>query len=63
MKSMVATILREIEGGTLPTEIQKVISHNATKLEWKFQSLWHLVDFTTTNKASIFILMTCNSYL
>lgn len=61
---MVATIVREIEGGTLPTEIQKVIWHNATKFERKFQSLWHLVNFTdnpTTKKASVFILMTCNA--
>ena len=64
IQSTVAAIVREGEGGTLPTEIQKVIWDNATKFEREFQSWWCLVNFTydpTDSKATAFILTICNA--
>uniref|UniRef100_A0A8C3PND6 Uncharacterized protein n=1 Tax=Calidris pygmaea TaxID=425635 RepID=A0A8C3PND6_9CHAR len=59
MQSTVAAIIREGAEGTLPTEIRKVIWDNATEFERKFQSWWHLINFTydsINNKATAFVL-------
>ncbi|XP_074667533.1 uncharacterized protein LOC141917846 [Strix aluco] len=46
IQSIVAAIIREGEGGTLPTEIRKLIWDNASEFEREFQSWWQLVNFT-----------------
>ncbi|KAK4828276.1 hypothetical protein QYF61_024941 [Mycteria americana] len=64
MQSMVAAIVREGEEGTLPTEIRKVIWHNATKFEKEFQSWWYLINFIydpISNKATAFVLTIHNA--
>ena len=60
VQSTVATIIREGEEGTLPTEIWD----NATKFEREFQSWWQLVNFTynpTNSKATAFVLSISNA--
>ncbi|XP_042748656.1 LOW QUALITY PROTEIN: uncharacterized protein LOC122192214 [Lagopus leucura] len=64
MQFIAATIMREGEDGTIPTEIRKVIWDNANRFERKFQSWWHLVNFTydpVTNYAVAFVLMISNA--
>jgi len=64
IKSTVAAIIREGEGVTLPTEIQKVIWDNTNRFEREFQSWWHLVNFTYNsfdNKATAFVLTIHNA--
>lgn len=64
IKSTVAAIIREGEGVTLPTEIQKVIWDNTNRFEREFQSWWHLVNFTYNsfdNKATTFVLTIHNA--
>lgn len=64
MQSTVAAIVREGEGGTSPTEIQKVTWDNANKFEGVFQFWWYLWYFTydpVKNHAAAFVLMTCNA--
>lgn len=59
IQSVVAAIVREGEGGTLPIEIWKVIWDNANEFERKFQSWWLLVNFTydpVTSYVTAFIL-------
>lgn len=60
---MAATIIREGEEGTLPTEIQKVIWDNAVEFEKKFQSWWYLVNFTydSSNSAVTAFLLTIHN--
>ncbi|XP_042723792.1 LOW QUALITY PROTEIN: uncharacterized protein LOC122177989 [Lagopus leucura] len=64
MQSMAATIVREGEDGTMPTEIRKMVWDNANKFERKFQSWWHLVNFTydpVTNYVVAFVLTISNA--
>jgi len=46
IQSVAAAIIREGEGGTLPTEIRKLIWDNASEFEKEFQAWWQLVNFT-----------------
>ncbi|XP_074021302.1 uncharacterized protein [Numenius arquata] len=59
MQSTVAAIIQEGAEGTLPTEIRKIIWDNAGEFGRKFQSWWHLVNFTydsINSKATAFVL-------
>lgn len=63
MQSVAASIRREGEEGTFPTEIRKIIWDNATDFEREFQSWWNLVNFTynpLTNTATAFVLTVSN---
>lgn len=64
MQSVAASILREVEEGTFPTEIQKIIWDSATDFEREFQSWWNLVNFTydpISNTATVFVLTMHNA--
>lgn len=61
IQSVVAAIMREGEGGTLPIEIRKGIWDNASEFEKEFQSQWQLVNFTCHSegdKIGAFVLTT-----
>ncbi|XP_075595325.1 uncharacterized protein LOC142599343 [Balearica regulorum gibbericeps] len=64
MQSVAASIIREGEEGTLPTEIRKIIWDSATDFEKELQSWWSLVNFTydpVTNTATTFVLTISNA--
>ncbi|XP_068521809.1 uncharacterized protein [Anas acuta] len=64
IQSVAAAIIREGEGGTLPTEIQKLIWDNASEFEKEFQAWWQLVNFThyaENDKIVAFILTVSNA--
>lgn len=64
MQSVAASIIREGEEGTFPTEIRKIIWDSATDFEKEFQSWWNLVNFTydpSTNTATAFVLTIRNA--
>ncbi|XP_064591958.1 uncharacterized protein LOC135459657 [Zonotrichia leucophrys gambelii] len=64
MQSVSASIIREGEEGTFPTEIQKIIWDSATEFEREFQSWWKLVNFTydpISNTATAFVLTIRNA--
>ena len=59
IQSVAASIIREGEGDTFPTEIRKVVWDSATDVERKLQSWWKLVNFTynpTINIATTIVL-------
>jgi len=59
-----ATIIREGEEATLPTDIRKIIWDNATIFEREFQSCWQIANFTynpTNTKATAFVLTISNA--
>ncbi|XP_068524887.1 uncharacterized protein [Anas acuta] len=64
IQSVAAAIIREGEGGTLPTEIRKLIWDNASEFEKEFQAWWQLVNFThyaENDKIVAFILTISNA--
>ncbi|XP_077645678.1 uncharacterized protein LOC144247889 [Lonchura striata] len=64
IQSVAASIIREGEEGTFPTEIRKIVWDSATDFEKDFQSWWNLVNFTydpTTNLATAFVLTIRNA--
>ncbi|XP_054666927.1 uncharacterized protein LOC129199870 [Grus americana] len=64
MQSVAASIIREGEEGTLPTEIRKIVWDSATDFEKELQSWWSLVNFTydpVTNTATTFVLTISNA--
>ncbi|XP_063277375.1 uncharacterized protein LOC134563397 [Prinia subflava] len=64
MQSVAASIIREGEEGTFPTEFRKIIWDSATDFEKDFQSWWKLVNFTydpSTNMATAFVLTIQNA--
>ncbi|XP_053789591.1 uncharacterized protein LOC128783033 isoform X3 [Vidua chalybeata] len=64
MQSVAASIIREGEEGTFPTEIRKIVWDSATDFERDFQSWWNLVNFTydpNTNTATAFVLTISNA--
>ncbi|XP_053789840.1 uncharacterized protein LOC128783219 [Vidua chalybeata] len=64
MQSVAASIIREGEEGTFPTEIRKIVWDSATDFERDFQSWWNLVNFTydpNTNTATAFVLTKGNA--
>lgn len=66
MQSVTASIIREGEEGTFPTEIRKIIWDNANDFEKKLQSWWNLVNFTydpTTNMVTAFVLTIRNAII
>lgn len=63
IQSVAASIIREGEEGTLPTEIQEIVWDSATDLERELHSRWTLVNFTydpDTNTATTFLLAIYN---
>ena len=64
IQPVAAAIIREGEGGTLPTEIRKLIWDNASEFEKEFQAWWQLVNFTyyaESDKIIAFILTISNA--